>query len=203
MSQYISVLTTNTNLFKLLETFYSKLNLKLIFEIESSLEDKDCLLLLWDYTCFKDLFNISHCNSKPVILLNNSDNIITTCTSLINLHAVFNNYPTVNRDFYRLNNNVVFSIEKHCIIAGNTTYMLTNLEFRLLYYLLKLENKFVSTETLLEKLDLFSPSSLYVCIKKLREKIEINVQTPTLLIYHKNKGYCLKIDNINKNLVYS
>ncbi|MFE7064230.1 helix-turn-helix domain-containing protein [Sutcliffiella sp. NPDC057660] len=199
MESYMAVLTKNQNLFKFVETIYYNVSLKLINDIESSLLDKNCLSIVWDLSSFTNLSQIEKSINKPIIIFSDLLNDYYSSFSLFS--KLVDTNTTKSRkfnDLHRLHNDTFFSIEKHCIITQNSIQLLTSLEFRLLYYLLKIEGMAVSTDLLMEKLDLDSPSSLYVCIKKLRKKIEYNSTKPLLLLYHKNKGYYLNINNINK-----
>ncbi|WP_445506434.1 hypothetical protein [Niallia sp. 03190] len=68
---------------------------------------------------------------------------------------------------YSGSSRLIDEAEHQSVIRKNSINLLTNLEFRLLYSLIKFNGKGVSVNALMEKLELISPSSLYVCVKKI------------------------------------
>ncbi|AND42377.1 winged helix-turn-helix domain-containing protein [Cytobacillus oceanisediminis] len=211
-SRYIVTFSQNKSYSNLLELAFKQHRIQLlevsdVTELLEFIEDDYCLAVLYD-GYFKDSIQelLSMEIHKPIILFSSllksinqylsfQDSIISISEPM--LDAVKNFSKQEAADQYVLDKDVVFSIENHCINNKEEYFNLTNLEFRLLYTLLKNRGKFLSVDNLLSKLDLMTPSSLYVCIKKLREKIEKDSTNPSLLIYHKNKGYTLNILNIN------
>ncbi|MEK3977311.1 helix-turn-helix domain-containing protein [Psychrobacillus sp. FSL K6-2684] len=205
MKSYVAVLTKNDKIYNFLEVVYNTVvPLRLITDLNSSKDDNYCIAFIWDFSTYDDLSQITPEFNKPIILLSS---LLNENRSYLELHQMLTTYfPLLDKieedgfyDLFKLTDDSYFSIEKHSVITTETTHLLTNLEFRLLYYLLKNEGKAISVNTLMERLDLLSPSSLYVCIKKLRQKIEKDISHPSLLVYHKNLGYSLNIYNINNN----
>ncbi len=211
-SRYIVTFSQNKSYSNLLELAFKQHRIQLlevddVTELLEFIEDDCCLAVLYD-GYFKDSIQelLSMEIYKPIILFSSliksinqylsfQDSIISISEPMLEAVKTFSKQEAADK--YVLNKDVVFSIEDHCINNKEEYFNLTNLEFRLLYTLLKNRGKFLSVDNLLTKLDLMTPSSLYVCIKKLREKIEKDPTDPSLLIYHKNKGYTLNIQNIN------
>lgn len=94
-------------------------------------------------------------------------------------------------DNYVLNDHTIFDVGNHCIYKNGTTYMLSTLEFKLLYYLAENFGKPVPVNDLIDYLDT-SESVLYIYIKKIRSKIEMNPRKPTVLLNVRGKGYILQ-----------
>lgn len=193
---YVSVITKNNKFFEFLSLLYQNLPLKQINEFDNFIYDEDCVALFWDYSsCGEELSRLDKQLQKPIILfsslLNDFENYFHLHNNLLKI------FPHKNtdsfKDLYKINKETYFSIEKHSIITKDQSYQLTNLEFRLLYYLLKSAGKPLSADYLMDKLELMTSTSLYVCIKKLRMKIEVRSDEPTLLLYSRNKGYYLNI----------
>lgn len=213
--QYIATLTNDSSFFKILEMLFYRNGIELrlltdLSEKEQIIADDKCIALMVD-TMFDtqlDLNKIKEGVIKPVVILPSQiHGVEDLCILQENIESITNplalllnkSYPPMQNNYMRLDEDVFFSIEDHCIKNKEQTLLLTNLEFRLLYYLIKRKGTIISVEQLLDKLDLMTPSSLYVCVRKLREKIEYNSSTPSLLIYHKYKGYSLNISTINKS----
>ncbi|KOS61634.1 winged helix-turn-helix domain-containing protein [Lysinibacillus agricola] len=198
-SNYIAVLTNNHNFYQFLDLLLFNISLKRINDFQSLINDEDCIAFVGDSLCYEDLQKVEKNINKPVILLSSS---LDYKENFLNFYYKFPRFISkqnfINKEFndlYRLNTDTYFSIEKHSIITKNQSHPLTNLEFRLIYYLLKNRGKVISVDSLIDRLDLMTPSSLYVCVKKLRDKIEENSDSPSLLVYLKNKGYYLNIDS--------
>lgn len=196
---YITVITDNDSFYTFLKmVFNNKINLRKN-NFQNAQQDEKCVAFILDYFSVKDLNIISENINKPFIIF----------TSMLdNIESYFNFYDTLSKfipviekdiintefnDYFRLNEDTFFSIEKHSIISNEKTFILTNLEFRLIYYLLKNRGNIISVNTLIDQLDLMTPSSLYVCIKKLRKKLESDCDSPSLIVYRKNKGYFLNL----------
>lgn len=189
MEYYISVFTNNNNFYNSL-SLISDIPLKIKDNL-NEIEDYYCLGVICDQKSYNSLKSINNNINKPILNIINTEKNYEKYLYMIKSILTKENHSY--EDLIKLRDDIYFSIEKHCIISSNNMYILTNLEFRLLYCLIKNKNKPCSVEILLNKLDLFSPSSVYVCIKKLRQKIEKDPNFPTILVYEKGKGYYLNI----------
>lgn len=189
MEYYISVLTKNNNFFNFL-SLISRIPLKNKYDL-NHVNDYNCLGLICDQKSYSSLNLTNIHTDKPIINLLNISNNYDNYWNIFNVFSPIED--TSYKDLFKLGNNIYFSIEKLSIITKNNIFLLSNLEFRLLYCLIKNKNKPCSVEFLLNKLELMSYSSVYVCIKKLRHKIEENPDSPLILVYKKGKGYYLKI----------
>lgn len=194
MEPYISVLTKNNSLYNLLDTMYYDVLFKQEFDYLLSLNDIQCFAIIWDLNSF-EIKKVNRDVAKPIILLSN---LPKNFENYLKLHSL-NSYKQEINDLIRLNTDTFFSIGRHSVLTNNSNYLLTNLEFRILYYLVKNRGETISSNFLMDKLELNSHSSLYVGIKKLRQKLEKNPSEPTLLMYHKNHGYYLNFSNINES----
>ena len=188
MNYYISVLTKNLKFYKALE-FISDVPLKIKYDV-NDVEDYNCLGVILDYSSFNNFKLIPGIIKKPIIFISNISENNESYLHFLDMMKLFSsNKSSIDNNLYKLSENIYFSIEKHSVIVKNDIYLLTNLEFRLLYCLFQNKSRPCSVDFLLEKLDLMTPSSLYVCIKKLRQKIEKDCNSPLILMYKKNKGY--------------
>ncbi|GEM_PF-5874225 len=203
MENFIGILTTNEKDFELIRLLHSSVA---VIKIQDSLNlifDKRCIGIIVDSSNYNNLISFATSKiAKPIIVYPSfSDNseYLNICTNL-NLIASsnFKNEKLLGDDIYMLAKGVYFSIEQHSIITPETVHLLTNLEFRLLYILLKNRNKVNSVSFLMERLDLMSTSSLYVCVKKIRDKIEKNPANPGLLINDNKLGYRLNTPILNE-----
>ena len=93
--------------------------------------------------------------------------------------------------FFELSPNLILDVANVCIRMPNKTVPLSTTEFKLLYLLATHPGKAFSTEELMDHLDLVESSSLYMTVKRIREKIEADPKHPSILIYSRGKGYQL------------
>ncbi|MEQ6390398.1 helix-turn-helix domain-containing protein [Bacillaceae bacterium S4-13-58] len=212
-SKYLASFTKNKNLLNFLNLlFRNKYNLefkKVVNYEKAIILNSNCIGILVDFDSYDITSNLhKQFNEfvKPIIIFPNKlkktsdfilwqDNLKKFLDPISDIAS--NNF--YNLDGIYLCDDIYFSIENHCIYRERIPLTVTNLEFRLLYILIKNKNLYINTDLLIEKLDLMTPSSLYVCVRKIRDKIESNPSNPRVLVYQRNKGYCLKINTLNKN----
>ncbi|WGU97621.1 winged helix-turn-helix domain-containing protein [Paenibacillus dendritiformis] len=88
------------------------------------------------------------------------------------------------------NGNVIFDVGNHSVQKNGKAFMVSTLEFKLLYYLVEHTGHYVSDSELADYLDT-SEGMFYIYIKKIREKIEENPSNPATLLHVRGKGYIL------------
>ncbi|SEN39290.1 winged helix-turn-helix domain-containing protein [Lihuaxuella thermophila] len=93
---------------------------------------------------------------------------------------------------------LVFDLEGFCLMNEEESFQLTAQEYKILTYLCKNQERFVTSKEIITHLNLVGPNSLYVYIKRLREKIEVNPKKPNILLVKRGKGYILNIFKKNK-----
>ncbi|ENQ3079520.1 winged helix-turn-helix domain-containing protein [Bacillus sp. WLY-B-L8] len=89
-----------------------------------------------------------------------------------------------------LNNTTLFDVGNHCIYKNDECYILSTLEFKILYYLAKKLGTPVSVNELIDYLDT-TESVLYIYINKIRNKIEITPRNPQILKNIRGQGYII------------
>ncbi len=70
-------------------------------------------------------------------------------------------------------------------------------EFKVLYALIRNKGKAIKNEELMAFSDLAEISSLYMCVKGLREKIEQDSKNLTILINQKGYGYFMEFQELS------
>ncbi len=91
-------------------------------------------------------------------------------------------------------NNVIFDIDRRVIIKNNQEITLTTLEWEILITLLNANGKVVTRDRLLDisynkKGNIINDNSLTVYIKRLRQKIEDDINNPSIIKTIKGVGY--------------
>ena len=91
-------------------------------------------------------------------------------------------------------NNVIFDIDRRVIIKNNQEITLTTLEWEILITLLNANGKVVTRDRMLDisynkKGNIINDNSLTVYIKRLRQKIEDDINNPSIIKTIKGVGY--------------
>ena len=101
-----------------------------------------------------------------------------------------NRFPAaLNHDVVVLSPGVIFDVAEHCIRKNNEALLLSSMEFKLLYFLVQNMGSTLSTDELIDHLDLSGYSNLYVHVQKLRQKIENDWHNPHILVNQRGHGY--------------
>ena len=100
----------------------------------------------------------------------------------------------VNR--VEISQGVVFDPFGHCVIKNGERITLSLSEFKVLYALIRNQEKAIKNEELMALSDLAENSSLYMCVKGLREKIEQDPKHPAILTNQRGQGYVLKTSGL-------
>ncbi len=179
------------------------------YQVKSLIKNDDIIVTILDFPKpqvidFEYWRELLQETIKPILLISsdssNPDRILMQQNAILNigkpLVGLINNIKNENtRIFnieYNLAENVSFDLNRHCVIKKGECFTLTIREFKLLYALLQNKGKISKNEELMEIADLAESSSLYMCIKVLREKIEEDSKHPTILINKRGQGYLLK-----------
>ncbi|GIM45720.1 DNA-binding response regulator [Collibacillus ludicampi] len=96
---------------------------------------------------------------------------------------------------------VIFDITGHCIINHGERLPLSSTEFKLLYILTRNMGQTFKADELIHLANLIGPSSLYVHIQRLREKIEKDPRHPTILVTKRGKGYKIQLNKLLSSFV--
>lgn len=189
MIPYIGVLTHDEKLIKVCEIIFH-VEIRKIKNLEKEFNNSNCIAIITESNLYH--INLLDNFNKPILILPKLNNAFDILKSIINFSDYFssNNLQEL-QDNYLISHDIIFSISRHSLIISGESFLLTNLEFRLLFQLLKNPGKSIPVDMLVENLNLISPSSLYVCVKKLREKIGTHSH---LLVYHNKKGYSLNLE---------
>jgi len=142
----------------------------------------------------------------PFILLNGSqDNVKRTLSLFHDLyHASLMKAKLENDSKIMLNRYVVFDLKKHLVINRNQVIPLPSVEYKLLKALCEKSPGYLSTQQLLDIVwgenKFVNVDTVYVHIRRLRQKIEITPDNPRILINRKGVGYRIKsdFDHINQ-----
>lgn len=86
------------------------------------------------------------------------------------VNKVEENQRVIIGDIIKLAPNLHFNVAKQCILKDNESLHLSSTEYKILYILVNNLGNTLSTEQLMDWLDLLSISSLYVHIANLRKK---------------------------------
>ncbi|RFA32760.1 hypothetical protein CAI16_17005 [Virgibacillus dokdonensis] len=99
-------------------------------------------------------------------------------------------------DIIRLSPDVIFNLAKQCIVKSDENLDLSSMEYKLLYILVYNLGCTLSADKLMDWVNLYSISSLYVHIANLRKKIESDPKSPNILLTDKGKGYTINMNNV-------
>lgn len=142
-------------------------------------------------------------NTHPIIVIDSGNK--TSVQNLIksfNLHnssegtSVLNSDNKANSTFF-LRKDLTFDVANHCLYKNGETILVSAVEFKLLYALVTANNP-ISADRLIDYLGTTGPAVLYVYIKKIRDKIEINPNQPRILVNIRGRGYCIKPHVMNQ-----
>lgn len=102
-------------------------------------------------------------------------------------------------DRLEISHGVVFDPFGHSVIKNGERITLSLIEFKVLYALIQNQGKAIKNEELMALSDLAENSSLYMCVKRLREKIEQDPKHPAILINQRGHGYVLKVSGLSSD----
>lgn len=102
----------------------------------------------------------------------------------------------LNENEIYLNTNTMIDLETLCVWKGDECLLLTNQEYKILLFLFKNQERYIGSNEFISYLNLSGTDSLYVYIRRLREKIEEDPKDPKIIEMKRGKGYKL---NLNKN----
>ncbi|QKG85398.1 response regulator transcription factor [Kroppenstedtia pulmonis] len=143
-------------------------------------------------------------HSVPIILLNGSqDNVKQTLSMFHDLYSFYWKVPKQENTKIWLNPYVVFDLNEHLIINRNQLIPLPCIEYKLLKALCKKSPNYLSTRQLLDIVwgenKFVNVDTVYVHIRRLRQKIETNPDQPIVLINRKGVGYRVKSDCVESH----
>jgi two-component system, OmpR family, response regulator VicR len=210
----VLLVTDNINITRLLRRFLSKNKIKLnrlayrdISLYTGEMEQYISILidtsnLSVDMT--KQIIYISQNCGIPIILFDGEYHNIKKALSFINHLKTSLSEPNSTKNISKIaiSKHVTFDLNKHQIINKNKYITLSSIEFKLLKVLCEKTSIYLSTEQLLDLVwgeDKFvNTDTVYVYIRRLRQKIEKNPDRPKILINQKGGGY-----RISSKLTYN
>nr|WP_096187402.1 winged helix-turn-helix domain-containing protein [Evansella halocellulosilytica] len=164
----------------------------------------NCIGIIIDVSSTKllqmDLLAIEQQNVY-VVLCKSTNQLLNLSNSFI---GQLSGYKEEHEQVVKLSGgNIIIDLLNNQIINDKKSYYITQTENKLLRYLLENKNTVCCTESILANVwgdDNFSTSStVYVYIRKLREKIEGDPSNPEYIITHYGYGYELQWYDINNN----
>lgn len=209
MSEIVIITKKHTS-WSLYETFFRSYNITPIFlrskkEFSYSVIKERCLAIFFDFPDlgfdeFRFWKQISETLNIPVLFVNNVEKTILAFTMMINQGRIASSSPfQIGNHVVQINNDILFDQTYHLIRKHDRVISLSNVECKLLTTLCTKINVPYRTQDLLNDVWGYHAhvglDSLYVYIRKLREKIEENPSNPTILITHHRFGYELKGNN--------
>lgn len=140
---------------------------------------------------------ISKTLNIPLLFVNNMEKTMLAFTMIMNQERTVSSSPSQ----IQINDDILFDPTYHLIRKYSRVISLSNVECKLLAALCMKINIPYRTQDLLNDVWGYHAhiglDSLYVYIRKLREKIEDDPSNPTVLITHHRLGYELKGKNIS------
>ncbi|MEA4901025.1 winged helix-turn-helix domain-containing protein [Desulfitobacterium sp.] len=105
------------------------------------------------------------------------------------------------RENIPLGRNCYLDAEREILVKNNLPIALSRIQFRILYYLAQHMGQPVTDKELINYAwgtDSFvSRNDLYVCINRLRQRLEDNPKKPNSLLSLRGKGYVLYFNNLD------
>ena len=184
-------------------------------QAKTLISEEECLAVLldcpnptiMDFEYWKELLQIT---SVPIITLcsaiESTERVLLRQKASIHLNKplldLFKNIHTIQHqenlgvNSLEIAQGVFFDPFGHCVIKNGERIILSISEFKMLYALIRNKGKAIKNEELMALSNLAENSSLYMCVKGLRETIEQDPKHPAILINQRGQGYVLNTSGL-------